>query len=1091
MHPVRRRKKRPNYGIRTVEVSRGSNGFGFTISGQQPCILSCIVAGSPAERAGLRPGDCLVSVNSQSVSKVPHDDVVRLIGASSSALRLQIADNYYSDSSEDDAPAARAKPRCLHRLRVHAQQGRAAKVVRDLRTGAMFEEPPCEDSPAPSPPPPRPAPVLAPSPAPAPVPEHRALVGYLGTIEMPRELQPGSRLQVVRGCIRRLRAEKRAHTLVLMSVRSRSLLLSNCHGAVLAEYPAERVAFCGPGLDDERRFFGLVTMAVPHADEAPSSSCHVFAVEPSLHGAHATHAFKAEAFKLRCSLDPVHGSCREFPGRADEPVAAVRRLYDDQPPLAHSPRPSSTPTTASSNSDSGIGFRDDCGNQSDGILVVDLQERRPHVLAENPAGRLTVRAMPDPVVSSRSRSPLCGSSSDGPCGGSSQDALLSYKLSPKVFGVARPVTHSLEDLPGGGTSHVHQWGSLQELRSFENTPQAQHTDQHQPRAAGEDDASNRQPTDGGVAGWASSLERLLDDPAGLHTFAEFLKKEFSHENIYFWVACERYRGLNDPLMRKKVAHQIFDQHMCLGALEPVNVDSHARQETQEGLDEAAPSLFLQAQKQIFNLMKFDSYPRFIKSELYKEVLMRDLSGEVLPYRGLDLALEAIDAPEPSRPTHKLKKSRSDAEDRRRKSLLPWHRRNRSQSKDRGDWENGVQDADVASMRSDFTSSRSSLASWDRALRGSFSRQSLSSSSGECALCRVCLPDGATTVVQIRPRETVCNLVLRQLDKRGLRFSAFDVFYAPSHQLVGLDEDSSVLARCEVQVERRVVFRLDLPNRKTVGVKARPDKALACVLRPILHKYNYRLQCVTLCLMSESEVVEMETPASAVDNKRLQVLTRNTDGMKGKATPSLEEIANRVFEEVLQGKCDSLPSDRGSDDWGSEHSYGLFGRAGAHGSASATSTASCQETRTKSKKNPVGSKLGLQPPLITKLKVGVKLQGRSDSDELCKGLERAQRSRLEDQRGTEINFELPDFLKDKENAPQGKKLRKAVCMEEARRRDSDPPPPLPPKPKHLPSPAPWQPQPRGVFRAPAEITNSGRLAGSRRAVYLEEPSSSFV
>jgi regulator of G-protein signaling len=40
-----------------------------------------------------------------------------------------------------------------------------------------------------------------------------------------------------------------------------------------------------------------------------------------------------------------------------------------------------------------------------------------------------------------------------------------------------------------------------------------------------------------------------------------------------------------------------------------------------------------------------------------------------------------------------------------------------------------------------------------------------------------------------------------------------------------------------------------------------------------------------------------------------------------------------------------------------------------------------------------------------------------------GLKRAQRSRLEDQRGTEINFELPDFLKDKENNIQNNKLRK--------------------------------------------------------------------
>lgn len=36
---------------------------------------------------------------------------------------------------------------------------------------------------------------------------------------------------------------------------------------------------------------------------------------------------------------------------------------------------------------------------------------------------------------------------------------------------------------------------------------------------------------------------------------------------------------------------------------------------------------LQAQKQIFNLMKFDSYPRFLKSDVYKNYLMREISGE--------------------------------------------------------------------------------------------------------------------------------------------------------------------------------------------------------------------------------------------------------------------------------------------------------------------------------------------------------------------------------------------------------------------------------------------------------------------------------
>lgn len=687
MHPIRRRKKRPNYGVRTVEVCRGKNGFGFTISGQQPCILSCIVTGSPAEKAGLRPGDYLVAVNGQSVSKVLHDDVVRLIGCSSGVLKLQIAENYYSDSSDEDIiTPARPKPKYLHKPRSGTQhrpvnvpqQSRAAKVVRDLRTGAMFEEqldaisvPPAALARTAG----KPSPVLLqrwepPVPLPLPPPrlyphpqidksidddrvEYQALVGYLGTIEMPKELQPGSRLQVVRGCIRRLRAEKRAHTLVLMSVHSNSLTLRNCHQAVIAKYPADRVTFCGSSSDDEHRFFGLVTTTIRCAEDendsgetVASSSCHVFAVELRLHGAHSVHALKAETFKLNCNIDATTGFCNEFPASSDPVIAAIKVLYcnkfdrgnleNEEPILANSPQPSnasSTNTTTSSNSDSGIGFRDDCGNQSDRILMVDVQNQRLHIqqvvtngeaqLAQPPkacvynlagaaasgsrskrsednsSSRLTVRAMPDPVVnltstlavSSRSRSPLSSTSSedehhhrsevysehaiDVPVYGfpnycsnnefvagiaarsnddmsvssgtnksqdqlplpynsrsfenypidkihansfqshfsdknsdsysmnfiglggknmrsteamsvgssQSQDPLLSYKLSPKVFGLPRPVTHSLEDLKAsegvtmGKNEAVDnmslttgargpQWGSLQELRSF-------------------------------------------------------------------------------------------------------------------------------------------------------------------------------------------------------------------------------------------------------------------------------------------------------------------------------------------------------------------------------------------------------------------------------------------------------------------------------------------------------------------------------------------------------------------------------------------------------------------------------------------------
>ena len=87
---ARRRKKRILQGCKTVTVVRGKVGYGFTISGQNPCMLSCIVPGSPAELAGLKPGDLLYCVDGQNVSRYSHDDVVRMVGLSTGSLELQV-----------------------------------------------------------------------------------------------------------------------------------------------------------------------------------------------------------------------------------------------------------------------------------------------------------------------------------------------------------------------------------------------------------------------------------------------------------------------------------------------------------------------------------------------------------------------------------------------------------------------------------------------------------------------------------------------------------------------------------------------------------------------------------------------------------------------------------------------------------------------------------------------------------------------------------------------------------------------------------------------------------------------------------------
>lgn len=56
--------------------------------------------------------------------------------------------------------------------------------------------------------------------------------------------------------------------------------------------------------------------------------------------------------------------------------------------------------------------------------------------------------------------------------------------------------------------------------------------------------------------------------------------------------------------------------------------------------------------------------------------------------------------------------------------------------------------------------------------------------------------------------------------------------------------------------------------------------------------------------------------------------------------------------------------------------------------------------------------------------------------------------------------------------------------------SDPPPPLPPKPKNLPPATSWTPT-NETPQAPSRPADKNRPCRIRRAVYLDQPSSSFV
>ena len=58
---------------------------------------------------------------------------------------------------------------------------------------------------------------------------------------------------------------------------------------------------------------------------------------------------------------------------------------------------------------------------------------------------------------------------------------------------------------------------------------------------------------------------------GRELFGEFLRGEFSEENLEFWLACERYRVIDDDEQLASIAQQIYQDFVAPNAPRQVSV----------------------------------------------------------------------------------------------------------------------------------------------------------------------------------------------------------------------------------------------------------------------------------------------------------------------------------------------------------------------------------------------------------------------------------------------------------------------------------------------------------------------------------------
>ncbi|XP_005742068.1 regulator of G-protein signaling 21, partial [Pundamilia nyererei] len=122
---------------------------------------------------------------------------------------------------------------------------------------------------------------------------------------------------------------------------------------------------------------------------------------------------------------------------------------------------------------------------------------------------------------------------------------------------------------------------------------------------------------------SESVDKVLSCKAGQIAFREFLKSEYSEENILFWLDCEEYKKIKTVPEMISSANRIYSEFVQTEAPRQINIDCTTRESITNNISKPTLTSFDTAQKHIYSLLARDCYPRFLKSDIYQGLLRRN------------------------------------------------------------------------------------------------------------------------------------------------------------------------------------------------------------------------------------------------------------------------------------------------------------------------------------------------------------------------------------------------------------------------------------------------------------------------------------
>ncbi|XP_040296441.1 axin-1 isoform X3 [Bufo bufo] len=125
--------------------------------------------------------------------------------------------------------------------------------------------------------------------------------------------------------------------------------------------------------------------------------------------------------------------------------------------------------------------------------------------------------------------------------------------------------------------------------------------------------------------WAESLHSLLDDQEGINLFRTFLQQENCGDLLDFWFACSGFRKLepSDCKVEKrlKLAKAIYKKYILdNNAIVSRQIKPATKSFIKDCVlrQQIEPDMFDQAQMEIQSMMEDNTYPVFLKSDIYLE-----------------------------------------------------------------------------------------------------------------------------------------------------------------------------------------------------------------------------------------------------------------------------------------------------------------------------------------------------------------------------------------------------------------------------------------------------------------------------------------